>query len=191
MMNPSRNIELVSETGRLRMRPPVMEDAPAFCQAVRVSIPELRPWMDWAHPEYVIEETREWLEKLPQSWQEGEHFAFGVFETQSGILLGGCGLNHINRFYRIANLGYWVRSDRTGQGVATEAARRVAQFGFSELGLRRVEIVVAEDNWASRRVAAKTGAQYEGILRRRIKIGDRNFDAAMHSLIPEDFQGSG
>jgi RimJ/RimL family protein N-acetyltransferase len=39
-------------------------------------------------------------------------------------------------------------------------------------------------------VAEKTGATFEGILRNRIKIGDRNLDAAMHSLIPGDFERS-
>jgi hypothetical protein len=70
--------------------------------------------------------------------------------------------------------------------VATEAAILVAQFGFQELGLRRVEIVTGVENSASRRVAEKASAHFEGILRRRIKLGDRNIDAAMYSLIPED-----
>jgi RimJ/RimL family protein N-acetyltransferase len=36
-------------------------------------------------------------------------------------------------------------------------------------------------------VAEKTGARFEGILRKRLKLGDRNIDAAMYSLIPDDF----
>ncbi|NIV38466.1 MAG: N-acetyltransferase, partial [Anaerolineae bacterium] len=65
----------------------------------------------------------------------------------------------------------------------------VAQFGFQQVGLRRVEIVVAVENWASRRVAQNAGAHFEGILRNRVRLAGDNVDAAMHSLIPEDLQG--
>ena len=74
-----------------------------------------------------------------------------------------------------------------GEGVATNAAMLVSQFGFHKLGLRRIEIVTGVENKASRRVAEKTGAHFEGILRKRLKLGDRNIDATMYSLIPEDF----
>jgi len=63
-----------------------------------------------------------------------------------------------------ANVGYWVRTGQTGQGIATAAVRRVARFGFEDLGLRRLELLVAVDNLASRRVAEKVGATFEGIL---------------------------
>lgn len=186
-MTQSRNIKLVSDDGRLIIRPPLIEDASTICEAVIGSMQELVPWMDWCHPGYSMDETVQWLEGLPQAWVDGENFAFCVFDAMSGESIGGCGLNHINRTYRLANLGYWVRSSRAGRGVATEAARQVAQFGFSEVGLQRVELVAAVENWASRRVADKTGAQFEGILRKRIKIGDKHLDAAMYSLIPSDF----
>ncbi len=38
---------------------------------------------------------------------------------------GGCGVNQIRPFDRVANVGYWVRSSLTGRGIATVAARQV------------------------------------------------------------------
>lgn len=189
-MSPSRDIQLTTDDGRLLLRPAGIEDASALYEAVRASMDELMPWMDWCRPGYTIDDTKKWLRKLPEQWQEGQSFGFAIVDAASGQILGSCGLGHINSSYRIANLGYWVRSDRTGEGIATEAARQVAQFGFRELGLVRIEIVAAVENWASRRVAEKTGAHFEGILRKRLKIGDKNVDAAMHSLVPEDFSNS-
>jgi RimJ/RimL family protein N-acetyltransferase len=63
-----------------------------------------------------------------------------------------------------ANVGYWVRTSRTGQGIATAAVRLVARFGFEDLGLRRLELLIAVHNVASRRVAEKVGATLEGVL---------------------------
>jgi ribosomal-protein-serine acetyltransferase len=187
-MNIPRSIHLNSSDGRLLLRPYELDDAPEIYEAVIISKTELSPWMDWCTPQYSIQDTRDWLLTLPGAWGRREIYGFAVLNAVTQQFLGGCGLSHFQWDYKLANLGYWVRSDRTAEGIATEAALTVARFGIEGLGLRRVEIIVAMDNSASRRVAEKTGAKFEGILRNRIKIGDRNFDAAMHSLIPDDFE---
>jgi ribosomal-protein-serine acetyltransferase len=79
-----------------------------------------------------------------------------------------------------------VRSRWAGRGIATASARLVAGFGFEHLGLNRVEIVAAQENVASIRVAEKAGARKEGRLRRRITVRDRIYDAVLFSLIPEE-----
>jgi RimJ/RimL family protein N-acetyltransferase len=98
--------------------------------------------------------------------------------------IGGCGINDIGEDKSRANLGYWVRSDRTGQGIAPAAAKLLAKWGFEALGLKRIEIVVAVENARSLRAAEKTGAKREGVLRNRLLIGNKPHDAVMHSLVP-------
>lgn len=185
-MSISRDIELKSETGRIFLRPPVKEDLDNIYDAIQVSKDELMPWMDWCRPDISIDIPLEWLENQPRDWEQEINYQFLIIDNQSQHFLGGCGINHINQFYLLANVGYWVRSDRHGEGIATEATKLIALFGFQQLGLRRIEIVTGVENWASRRVAEKTGAVFEGILRKRLKLGGKNVDAAMHSLIHED-----
>jgi len=187
-MSISRNIELKHSNGQIILRPPVMEDGSNIYEAVKVSKADLIPWMDWCRQDYSIEVSFEWLRILPTAWDQGKNYQFAIIDKESDQFLGSCGINHINQYYLIANLGYWIRSDRKGEGIATEATKLVAQFGFQQLGLRRIEIVTGEENWASRRVAEKAGATFEGILRKRLKLGDRNIDAAMYSLILEDMR---
>ena len=104
-MNVQRGIELKSSAGRISLRPPGVEDVPAIYAAATVSLQELMPWMDWCHPEYSSDETKDWIVSLPLSWKDGESYQFSIFDVQTGQVLGGCGLNHINRFYLLANLG--------------------------------------------------------------------------------------
>jgi len=59
-----------------------------------------------------------------------------------------------------ANLGYWIRTDCTGYGYATEAALGLAAEGLQRLELNRVLITLSVNNFASRQVAIKTGAQF-------------------------------
>lgn len=181
-----RKIELRSRDGSLLLRPYQMSDVQAIYEAVRVSIDELMPWMTWCHPDYSRDETKNWLRDLPEAWQNDDLYGFGIFDNKQVAFLGGCGLSQINRTYQLANLGYWVKSDRTGEGIATDDAKMVARFGFETVGLKRIEIVAAVANVASRRVAENSAAHFEGILPNRMHVRDRIDDAAMYSLIPED-----
>lgn len=176
--------------GRILLRPYRAADVEALYGAVRESIKELSPWMPWAHPDYTIDESRAFITSRDEARAEEEEYGFGVFDVQTGDYLGGVGINHIVRDYRYANLGYWVRTSCTGRGVASGAARLLARFGLEDLGLARIEIVVAVSNLASRRAAEKTGALFEGILRKRLWLHGQPHDAALYSLVAEDLSPS-
>ena len=80
-----------------------------------------------------------------------------------------------------------MRTGATGRGVATRAARLAGEFAVTQLALLRAEIVVAVGNMPSQRVAEKCGAKREGILRNRLIVREKVFDAVMYSLTPQDY----
>ncbi len=172
--------------GVVLLRPYGSGDVERPYQAVRESIAELSVWMPWCHADYSIEESRAWVESRAEAWEKGTEYDFVITDARDGSFLGGCGLNCIDYKNRIANLGYWVRTGRTKRGVASAAVRLLVQFGLGKLKLNRIEIMVAVGNKTSQRVAEKVGARREGILRNRIVVRDRVYDAVMFSLIPED-----
>ena len=182
----SREFEIRDRNEKMILRPAALADASGLWEAIQVSKAALKRWLDWYRPDFNLEMVQAWLITLDAAWNEGNNYQFSILDPKTGQHLGTCGINHINTHYRMANLGYWIRSDRTGEGLATVAARVLAEFGFQELELLRLELVTGEHNQASRRVAEKVGACFEGVLRRRLKLGEKNIDAAMFSLIPED-----
>ena len=111
-----------------------------------------------------------------------------ITDASTGEYLGNCGIDGINEKYRFCNLGYWVRTSRTRQGIASRAARMAARFAFQNAGLLRAEIVIAMGNLASQKAALKAGAHFEGILKNRMVVRTAVFDAVMYSLSPEDFK---
>jgi ribosomal-protein-serine acetyltransferase len=153
---------------------------------VRESVPEVSRWLPWCHAAYSRDEAARWVTSRPAAWANGTEYSFAIVDGSGRRFLGGCGLNQINLQHRFANLGYWVRSSAAGQGIASAATLLVARFGFVELGLVRVEIVVDVDNTVSRRVAQKVKAAREGIERQRLVTGGHVSDAVMFSLLPED-----
>ncbi|HEV2911734.1 MAG TPA: GNAT family protein [Pyrinomonadaceae bacterium] len=172
--------------GQLLLRPYRAEDTQALYDAVRESIEELALWMPWCHADYAIEESRAFIMSRDEARAKHEDYSFGIFDAQTLRYLGGVGLNHFSSEHGYANLGYWVRTGCTGRGIASAAARLTAHFGFEELGLHRIEIVVAVENTGSRRVAEKTGAMREGVLRKRLLLHGQPVNAVMHSLVAED-----
>lgn len=136
-----------------RWRP---EDAEALHEALLADLEHLRPWMAWVAGEPLsLDERRARLAEWSRRWDAGEDFSFAIVDD-AGDVLGGCGLHR-----RIGpgglEIGYWVRGDRTGRGVATDAARALVEVAFTFDDVTHVEIHHDAANAASRRVPEKVG----------------------------------
>ena len=173
------------------IRPCQANDAEPVYEAVRESMKELYPWMPWCHRAYAIEDSRIWFGSRPDLWQKGMEYDFLIADRSESRPLGICSLNNLDRENRLANLGYWIRTSQVRKGVATACVPLVARFGFEELQLNRIEIIVATGNVPSLGLATKIGATREGRLRKRLVVRDQVYDAIMFSLIPEDIKSSG
>ena len=169
------------------LRPPKTDDSRAVYEAVRESLAELNPWMDWATDAYDEASTQRWMEFVQLAWSHSSAFHFAIIDAANGQYIGGCGVDGINEKNRFCNLGYWVRTSRTRQGIASRATRLAAKFAFQTLGLIRAEVVIAAGNIASQRAAQKAGAHYEGILKNRMVVRTNVYDAVMYSFNPADF----
>jgi RimJ/RimL family protein N-acetyltransferase len=146
--------------------------------------PGFTDWMPWCHHDYQRQESTDYILSRDAAWEKDDEYALGVFDAASGLYLGGTGINQIQRAHGYGNLGYWIRRSAWGKGYAVAATLAAARFAFDELHLIRAEIVVAVGNDKSTRVAEKAGAMHEGILRNRLRLGERVYDAHMYSLIP-------
>jgi RimJ/RimL family protein N-acetyltransferase len=146
------------------------------------------------HAELSEADVAAWIAASPRAWADRAAFHFAIARGAGGEpdeFLGGVNLIHFNWAHRFANVSYWVRAGATGRGVATAATRLVARFAFERLALNRLEILMAPANSASRRVAEKTGAKYEGLLRRRIACHGIVHDAHLFALVPSDLNETG
>ena len=138
--------------------------------AARESVATVGPWLPWCHEGYNRHEAEAWIDTCSRNRRVGLAYEFGLFTEDETTLLGGVAINQINREHNFANLGYWVRQSRQRQGIASRAAMMMAEFGFEELGLTRLEIVVAEGNHASRRLAEQLNATFEAIAQNRFDL---------------------
>jgi RimJ/RimL family protein N-acetyltransferase len=178
----------VSQLPNCFLRRLIPADAPSFYAAVRDSIDELTHWMPWCSKDYALSDAEGWIRTAGDMWDAGTEYPLGIFDATTGEVVGGTGVNHINRAYRMGNIGYWVSSKHTGQGIARFAARQSAVLGFGELGLTRLEIVALTHNKASQRVAEAVGARLECEARNRLYFQGAPHSAFVYSLVPDDLR---
>lgn len=156
-------------------------------EAVQETMDDLHP-RGMSHPDLTIDDFLERGKQFVKEWNNDEIYCFSIIDVSSNQILGNVQLSHINRANQMANLFYWVRTSRSGEGIATKASKLAIRYGFEKLGLLRIEILVQEDNKPSLRIADKLGAVREGLLRNRLLIHGTPYNAYMHSLIPEDIK---
>ena len=125
--------------------------------AIETSFVELQPWMDWiGEVPQSRDATRNHLEERPGAWETGEAFGYTMTDPATGEVIGNCSLMS-RRGPGILEVGYWVRSDRAGAGVATAAASLLTEAGLVLDGIDSIEIHHDAANTASGRIPQKLG----------------------------------
>ncbi len=147
--------------GRIVVRRYELSDADALREAVAVSVEHLRPWMAWAADEPAPVTAKEGLiTRWFELWDAGDEFVYAVTAADDErTIIGGSGL-HPRVGPGGLEIGYWVRVDRVGCGVATAAARLLTTVALSLDGIDRVEIHHDRANLASAAVPRRLGFDF-------------------------------
>lgn len=133
---------------------------------------------------YSEADARAFAEQAARRWAEGKGAAFVIGQAPGGQGLGMIELHQAPGDPGLAEVGYWLRREARGRGVATTAVRLVAGWAFSELGVGRLNLQTAPENLPSQRVAERAGFTREGLLRAWLPTADGRRDSVMFSLLP-------
>jgi RimJ/RimL family protein N-acetyltransferase len=122
----------------------------------------------------------------PRRWAPATDSELVITDTH-GEPLGMVSLRIAEGDPGLAAVGYWLRPQARGRGVATVAVLLLAGWSFDQLGVRRLELTTVPENVASQRVAERAGFTREGLLRglQATRDGGRQ-DSVMFSLLPAD-----
>ncbi len=174
-----RHVVPTLTTDRLTLRPLNSGDAEHVAPAL-MSEANMRYWSRAALES--VDDVREYI-----AWNvvpEGVE-CFAITEsTNTALALGWVIL--IDRGKGVAELGYILRPDAQGRGLAREAVFKVLTHGFETRGLRRIYADIDPENLRSRAAVEAMGFSYEGHLRSTwdTHLGLR--DTALYSLLNTD-----
>ena len=176
-------------TERFLLRPFRRRDIDALYRAVHASKTELAEYLPWATSAYTRATAATFVRDSIQSWRDTRAYDFAIRRpTEPGRHIGNISIWHLSRPFRSGEIGYWIRTDETGLGIATEVARAALEIGFEELNMHRVVLRIALGNVSSERIARKLGFIREGVLREEIKVGDRWLDHALWGLLDYEYR---
>lgn len=108
------------------------------------------------------EGTKQQLDWIFDSYEKHGFGLWATLHKADNQFIGRCGLIalEIDDQPEI-EIGYALHQKYWGQGLATEAARAIRDYGCLELGFNRLISLVDHDNIASQKVAIKNGLTYE------------------------------
>ena len=136
------------------------------------------------------EAVREFVQMFLDHQKQMPRIKFQLVITlkSTGQLIGNCGVRR--KFHEAPNgdIGYELDPDHWGNGYATEAARAVMHFGFTQLGLHRISASCVADNTGSAHVLEKLGMQLEGRLREKDYYKDRWWDTLLYAILYDEWQ---
>lgn len=176
------------ETGRLLIRKFSRRDSATLNDAIRASLPELNEWLPWARTDYEAGDATAFIRDSLQAWKEDRAWDYTIrFRDDPGRHVGNISMWTVSKTGKIAEIGYWVRSDETSKGICTEAANALLGEAFGRLGFHKVVMRIAIGNEASHRVAEKLGFTREGVLREELLIRGNWVDHAQWSMLDREF----
>jgi RimJ/RimL family protein N-acetyltransferase len=105
-----------------------------------------------------------WRTRYAEGWRDGSRAGFAI-ESHEGDFLGLGMIVEIDWDGQEGEIGYVLAPAARGRGAATRTVRLLTDWGFEELGLERIELLIDVANPASERVAERAGYVKEGVLR--------------------------
>lgn len=147
--------------------------------------PNVGPNAGWK-PHESVRESRTIIEQVFLA-----NTTWAIVHKATGKLIGSIGLEHdtVRKHIRSRELGYSLSEDYWGEGLMTEAAKRLIRYSFEELDIDLLMIRTAESNRRSQRVIEKCGFRYEGTLRRSYRLYDGTIrDTRFYSMLRKEYR---
>ncbi len=131
---------------------------------------------------YASDDAKYWINLNLKLQKEKAPLQINFAIESNGEVIGSIGFHHIQRDHQ-AEIGYWLAESYWGQGIITEAIRRIMSYGFKGLKLKRIYAPVFSFNRGSQKVLKKAGFRQEGILKKGFKKDGKFIDLIIFAKV--------
>lgn len=172
-------------TERLVLRKLKASDASDMFEYARLA--EVTKYLTWK-PHKDVHYTKQYLEYLGTRYAVGDFYDWAITLADSGKMIGTVGFTKFDLPNNSAEIGYVLNPEYAGKGIATEAAKKIVNFGFNFLKLHRIEARHMVGNDASHRVMEKLGMKEEGTFRESYFVGGSYRTVTVCSILANEYQ---
>lgn len=122
------------------------------------------------------------------AWLLQEEFTLGIWDNDSARLIGAIRLYHLDWTIPRGELTFFIDQFFSGRNLMTEALAACVRFAFTQLGIKKLQLRTAMDNYAAQRLARKVGFRREGDLREEYRRpGGELIDVMLFGLTFSEF----
>jgi len=132
-------------------------------------------------------ETYSYIENLFSLYIEGKVIPWAIVDKKNNKIIGIIRFVNYSSLHARADIGYTISRPYWNQGIATQAAKEIINFGFTVLDLNRIQGTCDSENNASSRILEKCGMQYEGLLHKYVISQGKPCDRKIYAIIKEDY----
>jgi ribosomal-protein-alanine N-acetyltransferase len=175
-------------TERLLLRQMMFDDAEAFF-LIKSDPNVASRYGEGAHRS--IEDTRDWVRDCIDAGEKRTAMIWTILMRSGGSAIGMVCLWNFHHVNHCAELGYELHPEHWDQGIMTEALMPIITYGFTAVGLNRIEASPLVINGPSRSLLRKYGFKEEGTLRQRVFCDGRYLDEMFFALLKEDWEREG
>lgn len=138
-------------------------------------------------PIRTIGEARNIIYNYRKEYKEKKRIRWGIVRRIDNRIIGTCVLMNFDYASRRCEIGCGLVSSEWNKGYMTEALRPLIDYGFTVLGLNRIEAYIISGNSASVRLFRKLGFTYEGVAREREYFKGRFHSEIIMSMLHGDY----
>ena len=139
---------------------------------------------------YTKKDAEWWINRCKENSKRKnkDKYDFAIILKSGKEAIGGIGLDNIDKFQGIAEVGYWLGEKYWRQGLMSEALEEILNFAFNNLKLRRITLYAFVENIASNELAKKLGFRFEGMHRKvaKTKSDGRIHDSNAYGLLKDE-----
>ena len=151
-----------------------------------LSDPETSRYEFWP-PHRTYEDTLKFLENIFLKYENMYYYDWTIERRKDKAPVGMISFHDIQPLHARADLGFWIVKKYRNMGYATKAAKAMIEYGFSSLGLERIQAMCSVENTASARVLEKAGMEREAILKQYVRLNcdkSKLSDIYMYTIFP-------
>ncbi|TQR19004.1 GNAT family N-acetyltransferase [Psychrobacillus vulpis] len=136
------------------------------------------------------QETKEFVKQvlIDAKKEERNRFIFAIIEKENEKMVGAGEFNIRDVRNKNGEIGYIVHTDYWGKGIATEVAKLLIEFGFSQFQLHRIYATCDPKNIASSKVLEKIGMTKEVQIREDLFVKDGWRDSLLYSVLEHEWR---
>ncbi|NRG45437.1 GNAT family N-acetyltransferase [Bacillus sp. CRN 9] len=176
---------LVNVDDELVLRAIELQDSEKIFAIIDTSREYLREWLPWVDGTKSLKDSELFIEGCLKRIVENKGLTAVILYRNE--IVGIAGFNEINWSNKTAYIGYWLDGAFQGMGIMSRVAKALTNYGLNQLGLNKIEIRAAVQNYKSRSIPERLSFKQEGIIRQAEWLYDHYVDLVVYGMLAEEW----